>query len=311
MDLELHRLELRYADLRIHDPGRCSRLLASLAAQGQQVPVVVVPESASAQAAQESPTARYVLIDGHLRVSALRQMGCDTVAATSWPLSESEALVHHHHLSSESRTAFEQGWLLSRLHEQGLSLDELARRLCRSKSWVSRRLALVRTLPKEAQAKVRQGLIPPHAAMKYLAPLARANKGHCDMLLDGIGNTRVSDRELAALYDGWRQAPPMGRERLCEAPLLYLRTLREAGENTTGDRPGAGLMNDLDILRAVALRARQRVRKGLDLAVTHKHAELDAAWRTAQGALEQLAVALTEVLTNARPDDPDYHLGAA
>lgn len=311
MDLEFHRLALRYADLRIHAPGRRARLLASLAAQGQQVPVVVVPEATATQAAQESPRARYVLIDGYLRVAALRQMGCDTVTATSWPLSEPEALVHHHHLSSSSRTAFEQGWLLSRLHEQGLSLDELALRLCRNKSWVSRRLALVRTLPQETQAKVRQGIIPPHAAMKYLVPLARANKGHCDMLVDGLGNTRISDREFAALYDGWRHAPPMGRERLCEAPLLYLHALREAGSHPTEDELGAGLMNDLEILRAVALRARRRVRKGLDLVVTHERDELHAAWHTAQGALEQLAGALAEVLTDARPDDPDCHLGAA
>ena len=311
MDLEFHRLELRYAGLRIHDPSRHARLLALLATQGQQVPVVVVPEAAATQAEQDAPAARYVLIDGYLRVTALRQMGCDTVVATSWPLSEAEALVHHHHLSSSSRTPFEQGWLLSRLREQGLSLDELALRLCRNKSWVSRRLALVHTLPEEAQAKVRQGIIPPHAAMKCLVPLARANKGHCDMLIDGIGNTRISDRDLAALYNGWRHAPPMGRERLCKAPLLYLHALREADRNPADDGLGAGLMNDLEILRAVAMRARRRVRKGLDLAIAHDRAELDAAWRTAQGALEQLAGALAEVLIDARPDDPDCHLGAA
>src|SRR5690606_5347010 len=108
--LELHQLELRHADLRIRDAGRRRRLLAALAEQGQQVPVVVVSEEP-----------RYVLIDGYLRVEALRQLGCDTVQATQWPLSEVDALVQHHHLSAASRSPFEQAWFLARLREQDLS----------------------------------------------------------------------------------------------------------------------------------------------------------------------------------------------
>jgi hypothetical protein len=117
VDLELHQLELRHADLRIRDAGRRRRLLAALAEQGQQVPVVVVSE-----------VPRYVLIDGYLRVEALRQLGCDTVQATQWPLSEVDALVQHHHLSAASRSPFEQAWFLARLREQDLPMDELARR---------------------------------------------------------------------------------------------------------------------------------------------------------------------------------------
>lgn len=295
MDLELHQLELRHADLRIRDAGRRRRLLAALAEQGQQVPVVVVSEEA-----------RYVLIDGYLRVEALRQLGMDTVQATPWPLSEVDALVQHHHLSGASRSPFEQAWFLARLREQGLTMDELGRRLCRSKSWVSRRLALVSTLSERVQGKVRRGTVPPHAAMKYLVPLARANKQQCEALVEALGDTRVSDREVAALYAGWCHADATGRRRICAEPLLYLRAMQaEAADAPPTDDPGTALAKELATLSAAAWRARQRVHQGLRFDTTYRRIDLCAAWRTAQDAFDELAGALLEVLVDAGPDDPD------
>jgi ParB family transcriptional regulator, chromosome partitioning protein len=302
VDLEFHQLELRHADLRIHDPGRRGRLLASLAAQGQQVPVVVVAEDT-----------RYVLIDGYLRVAALQQIGRDTVAATPWPVSEVDALVHHHHLSSSSsRSPFEQAWFLARLKEHGLSLDELAARVCRNKSWVSRRLALVSALSEQTQTKVRQGTIPPHAAMKYLVPLARANKQHCETLVSAIGDTRLSVRDMAALYAGWRHADAVGRRRLCEAPLLYLRAVQaEAAAKPAADNPGTNLIKELATLGAVAWRAQRQIDKGLDFETTYQRSELCTTWRAAQEAFDELARALQTALSHAGSDDPNRHPQAA
>ena len=42
MQLEFHQLERRWQHLRVRDPQRQRRLLASLADSGQQVPIVVV-----------------------------------------------------------------------------------------------------------------------------------------------------------------------------------------------------------------------------------------------------------------------------
>src|SRR5205823_5805338 len=127
--------------------------------------------------------------------------GRDTALATIWPLTEADALVHHHHLASAAgRSAIEDAWLLARLRWHGLSLDELARRLCRSKSWVSRRLALLDELAASVHGAVRAGTVPPHAAMKHLVPLARANRRHCEQLIAALGSTRVSSRDVGALY---------------------------------------------------------------------------------------------------------------
>ncbi len=66
MRLEWRQLDLGLEHLRVRRPERYRRLLASLAADGQQTPVVVV--------AAEQPE-RYVVIDGYQRVAALTATG--------------------------------------------------------------------------------------------------------------------------------------------------------------------------------------------------------------------------------------------
>src|SRR6202040_2054593 len=84
MRLEFHQLEHRLEHLRVRRPERQRRLLASLAASGQQTPIVVV--------LAEQPD-RYLVIDGYQRIAALQQLGRDTVEAVVWSLSGAEALL--------------------------------------------------------------------------------------------------------------------------------------------------------------------------------------------------------------------------
>src|SRR5881397_2214040 len=169
MKLEFHQLNRRYEHLRVRRPDEQRRLVASLAASGQQTPIVVVAVSDTADG--------YLVIDGYKRIAALEQLGRDTVEAVVWPMGECDALVLERSMRLSQRdTALEEGWLLQELRDRfGYSLDDLARRFDRSTSWVCRRLALVELLPQMIQQKVRMGEIPAHVAMKYLVPVARAN----------------------------------------------------------------------------------------------------------------------------------------
>lgn len=294
VNVELHQLELRHDDLRICDAERRRRLIASVAEIGQQVPVVVIHDAD-----------HLVLIDGYQRVEALRRLGRDTATATTWPVTEAEALLHHHHLAaSAGRSALEDAWLLSRLRWHGLSLDELARRLCRSKSWVSRRLALVDELAAAVHAAVRAGTVPPHAAMKFLVPLARANRRQCEQLIAGLGTTRVSSREVGALYAAWRRADAAARAQLVADPLLFLRALEAATAGDDVDDETAPLFKDLTTIAAIAWRARRRVHHGGTLT-----AEQTQAWRAASDAFASLRAAIEE--NHAGSVHPGEHPGAA
>ena len=254
VNVELHQLDLRYARLRTHKPAAERKLVGSLAEIGQQVPVVVVRG--------EGPD-RFVLVDGYKRVRALRRLGQDLVSATCWDLSEAEALVLDRLMrTGEGATALEQGWLLHELAARfALSLEDLGRRFARSASWVSRRLALVEELPEAIQEHVRRGELPAHAAMKYLVPLARANPDACARLVTAIAGQGLTNRQVGQLYAAWREGLPAIRERVLTAPLLLLKARQAVGVRP--DDEGRALMDDLDLLAAVARRARRRLRHGV------------------------------------------------
>jgi len=242
VELEFHQLDLRYERLKVVRPDQERRLLASLAEVGQQVPIVVVEKAADGA---------FVVIDGYKRVRALRRLGRDTVGASGWPGEEAEALIATRLMqTAEPETALEQSWLLAELHERfGLSREELARRIGHSVSWVSRRLALVRELPEAIQERVRRGEMGAHGAAKYLVPLARANRQACLQLVEAIGSTRLSSRDLGLLYTALSKrqlgdAPASARgsagvsEELQGGPSRSpLRA--DSGRPQPADRPGA------------------------------------------------------------------------
>jgi ParB/RepB/Spo0J family partition protein len=219
MQIELHQLDLRYRDLRVVDRERDTRLLASLAGVGQKTPVIVV----------SSAEGRYVLIDGYRRVDGLLRLRADTVEALLLPITESEGLILSHRMGSSCRkSALEEGWLLRELeHSHGMSRSEMASKLLRSSSWVSRRLGLVDVLPASVQQAVRVGKVTPHAAMKSLLPLARANREACELLVQNLGAAGAAVRQMDELWRAWRKGTEEERERIVSHPGLYLAAFSE------------------------------------------------------------------------------------
>ena len=257
MELEFHQLELRYERLKVVRPEQERRMLASLAEIGQQVPIVVV---------KKAEAGAFVVIDGYKRIRALRRLGRDMVGASCWPGEEAEALIAIRLIeTARPETALEQSWLLDELHERfGLSLEELARRFGHSVSWVSRRLALIHELPDSIQGQVRRGEIGAHGAAKYLVPLARANCQACLELVTALGSTRLTSRDLGILYTAYQSGNWLTRQRLLEAPLLFLKSYQEV-QTTPRMEPGPSdsLLTDLEILSSTARRADRRLRTGV------------------------------------------------
>jgi ParB family chromosome partitioning protein len=302
MRLELGELDLRYAELRICDAARERRLVGSLLEHGQQTPVLVVRDGAA-----------WVLIDGYVRVAALRKLARDLVDAAAMDVPEAEALVLGHRLDNgRTRTALEEGWLLRELCERhGMRQQELARRLDRSTSWVSRRLALVNTLPEAVQEVVRTGKLAVQAATKSLVPLARANVADCEALVRGLGGERVSARQMERLYVAWKRGDAEQRARLCAEPRLFLRVL-EADEKQAPkpeDDEQAATMRDLSMLAAVCLRVCRRLAEGGDPESDHARAQRHAAWRRADGCFAALRGHFErEETTDAGPRHPNRDL---
>lgn len=215
MRLEFHQLDRRLESLRVRHPARQRRLMASLAESGQQTPIIVIETGG-----------RYLVIDGHKRIAALQQLGHDTVEAVVWAMSEADALVLDRSLRmSEPDSALEQGWLLAEMESRlGCSVEELARRFDRGKTWVASRLALVETLPESVQQLLREGKVASSLAMRYLAPVARINAEHCRRMAAAFAEQGWTARQADAFYRAWRDASGIVRERILAAPKLFAKT---------------------------------------------------------------------------------------
>lgn len=304
MELEIRQLEKRYQALRARSPSRERRLLASLAEQGQQLPIIVVRDAE-----------HWVVVDGYKRLRALQRLGHDLVVASEWHLTEADALLLERTLRmGETDSPIEQGWFLSELVERfGLSLEELARRLGRTKSWVSRRIGLVKDLPRSVQQHVHKGAIGAHAAMKYMLPLARANAADCAELCDRIAAERPTSRQLGQLYATYVAGNQQTRQLVVHKPSLVLR----ANQAVEGEpAPVERVIEDLRIVVAVAQRARDRITRGaVDGANHDERASVRTGCSAAADAVRRLQARCARELgkesNSAEPNDSSEHTSPA
>lgn len=214
--LEISQLDLRYAHTRIRKPEALLPLMRSLERWGQLRPVSVVRSDC------------HVLVDGYLRVEALRRSGKDIVLAEVWLCGEREALLQVLIREQERRwEALEEACLIRELHDRHeLSQESIARLLGKDKSWVCRRLSLLSSLPEEVLEAVRSGHLSPWAAGRVLAPLARANPEHAKAL----SQVHLSTREMEEFFRHYQKANRKERERMVLDPLLFLKAHRAREE---------------------------------------------------------------------------------
>jgi ParB/RepB/Spo0J family partition protein len=221
-DLNLSSLDERYGRLRVTDHRREMQLMASLDEQGQQDAIIVVGEAEG----------RYVIVDGHKRVRALRRLRRDTVKAIVWEASASEALAAAYRgANRQGYNAIEDGWLVYELHRVGRwDLGKTAAALGRSKSWASRRLGLVEGLPECLGEAIAAGRVGAHAAANYLVALPRGNSDEGRQLVEKICALDLRERQIEALCSHYRAASAATRRKIVDDPERFLKALEAAGK---------------------------------------------------------------------------------
>jgi ParB/RepB/Spo0J family partition protein len=297
VDIDLHQLELRFEALRTKSVKKERRLMASLAAVGQQLPVVVV---------RAEDSSRYVVVDGYKRVRALRKLRRDRALTTVWELEQSDALVLEQLMRrGESDSPIQQGWLLVELQERfGVSQEELARRFDKSPSWVSRRLALVRALPMPIQSWVREGALSSYIATKLLVPMARAKPDDACRLAEVMARLELSTRDAHRLHTGYLQCGARGRELLLEQPEVYLRAEIEAARPLSeSPSPIEQVAGELDSLASMARRTFRRLEDGrLRRALSPDRDHVERMARVAQRRVQELFERIDSELSHAGPE---------
>lgn len=245
-EINLDELELKYARLSVRRGAVERKLLASLGESGQQSPVIVV---------RSGEAGRYVVIDGHKRVRALKRLKADVARAAVWEMSEADALAASYQLTSQGgRNAFEEGWLVAELHRMcKWSLGEVGLRLVRSKSWASRRLALVEELPDWMAEEVAQGRIGAHAAANFLVPLTRGNSEDGRLLAERIRGLGLTNRQIGRLCASYRAAGRELRRKIVEDPALFLKARAAAGRDSALSEKGNRCLKSIELIGHVSL----------------------------------------------------------
>ena len=100
----------------------------------------------------------------------------------------------------------------------------------------------------------------------------------------------------------WREGLPATRERVLTAPLLFLKAREAVGH--APDDEGRLLMDDFDMLAAVARRARRRLRQGVFRGLLPpERQEVHRLGAAAGEEMARLADRLHEEETDAGPGD--------
>lgn len=293
LEADLHRLDLRFASLRVRQPRAVERLARSIEHSGQLIPVVAV---------DEKQAARWVLIDGYRRIEALRRLSRDTARVELWrcPLAQALLLVLVR-VQGRSWEAIEEGAVIRELVGQcGLSRREVARQTGRDVSWVSRRLTLLEDLPEAVFAAVCAGELSTWSAVRVLAPLARANTEQAQILLAALQREPLSTRELRAWYQHYQKANRRQRERMLAQPHLFCQALQEKSREQQARALRAGPEGAwLVELQRISQRLR---RLGQQIPLVFASAET-AALRLAWVEFKAVVCDLDEALARYTPDD--------
>lgn len=249
--IEISQLQLRYAHTRIRRSQAVLRMADSIQRYGQITPVGVVAEDAL----------NFVLIDGYLRVAALRRCGADTVKARVLAPDLQAALIEV--LCQPRRwEAIEQAGIIAELQGQGLSQAKIATLVGKHPSWVSRLLGLLEMLSQEMLDAVYSGKISSWTACRVLVPMARANPEHARQLVAHI-HAGASTRDYARFFAHYQKANRKVRDAMVAQPALFLKALDVKADQkqaqTLKDGPEGRWRKDLNIVHHMLVRLVEQV----------------------------------------------------
>ncbi|MBW2186976.1 MAG: ParB/RepB/Spo0J family partition protein [Deltaproteobacteria bacterium] len=231
IEIDIHLLDLRYANTRIKNPKELAKMQNSITSYGQIVPVLVVAENN-----------HFILIDGYQRLEALKVSGHDCIKVQVVEENEANSLFILLARNNDRQwEAIEQASIIQELHNRfTYSFGEIAKRLGRDKSWVKRRLDLVDSLPDEIKQAVMNGQVSTWSASHVLVPLSRVNEEDAVRLTDKLLHNPLSTRELARLYGHYKKSNRVIRDRIIADPSLFAKAIQQQDQKQDAKQVNAG-----------------------------------------------------------------------
>jgi ParB-like chromosome segregation protein Spo0J len=214
----------RYRRYRLPDAAAEAALARSLTRYGQIAPLVVCLR-------EETPE----VLDGFKRLAAARTLPRWTMLSARLMVADeraAKAAIYGLNRAGRHTQELEEAWIVFALvREDGLTQVEAAELLCRHKSWVCRRLALLERLDEAARDELRLGLLGPTAA-RALVPLPAGNQIEVLACARREGLTTAELKGVAELVRGAQSRPQV--DYVLEKPRQALAQ-NQAGPWRTSD----------------------------------------------------------------------------
>lgn len=220
------RIDLRLLSLRTPTALALKRMATSLHKMGQLTPLIIAQDG-------EPP----ILVDGFKRLQAAQSLGLDTLKATSLSADPIQAKAMMYLMNRAGSFSMIQEALLARelVDTDGLRQTEAAALLQRHKSWVSRRLLMIRALAPEIIEDLKLELLPPGSA-PALARIPRCNQPDFSA---AIQTHQLSVKELNSVIALWCKATDPGvKHSLLQAPKEALKVIEKEKDSPEGILPG-------------------------------------------------------------------------
>ncbi len=212
------QLDLQLSFLRPIHANALEKMTASLVKYGQLTPMVAVENSG-----------RMTLVDGFKRHRSAKQLSMERLSVTPLKKSSSEtkALIYLLNRPASFSIITEAMLVRDLIEVEGLNQVETAILLERHKNWVSRRLAMIRSLAPEVIEDIKLTLIPAGVGSS-MARLPRDNQADFSVAVQRHG---LKSQEVQRLVDIWCKAKDPGvRQCLLESPRQALKIVRQDKE---------------------------------------------------------------------------------
>lgn len=286
------KLDLRFKQLRTLSESSIRPMVHSLEKRGQLTPVVTARDGNS-----------LVLIDGFKRQRAAEILGLKSLMLITLP-SEGALMKAHMYLLNRKNgfSMIEEAMLIRELVEvDGLMQVEVAAMLERHKSWVSRRLEMIRRLAPQIVEDIKLGLMPPGSAIS-LARLPESNQAD---LASTIQRHKLKVKECNLLIDLWCKArAPEAKGFLIKFPQKALELSSRDGSDYLDPRipaQASGWLKTLRVLTRVAAGLRLRSKQDIGAIDEEVHEILWEALNQANSECQEALKAAREVLSKEVP----------
>ena len=215
----INQIDLRLFALRTPTAMAVDRMAASLTKRGQLTPIIIADDG-------QYP----MLIDGFKRHQAAQSLGLDSLKATCLSADATQAKAMMYLLNRAGTFSMIQEAILVRelVDSDGLTQSEVAKLLDHHKSWVSRRLLMIRHLAPPIIEDLKLALLPPGSA-PALARLPSCNQSD---FAAAIQMHRLSVKQIRDLIQLWFKAADwQTKQFLLKSPIEALNIIQEETKN--------------------------------------------------------------------------------